>query len=678
MKTKTILLVLMLGACAWRCSAQATLDSSGDGLLSGTYYMRQVFYYYVPGQTNDLGETINVQGTIFFTGTGIYTFSGSILDSAVSSTKAELFTTNGTYVIAASGEGYISGVDQEFANDRISGLVSHGVFIGSSTSNAEGYNDLFIAAPLGSTATNATLSGTYAVAYMDPTFLPSATAQPGGDAMFTMTADGQGNIGAVNVTSYLGNSATAGSQSLSGVTYAFTNGAAQVKFGGTRNSTTLVAGTELLYISPDGNFIFGGSYTGWDMFIGVRAATSAPTNYAGLYYQAGLDLDAAASNSGFSPFDSYYGSFQALSSGKIIGHQRLSSVSPTNFGSLSSLLIYGGSSDFTYYDTYTVNSDGSSDDSDFAQHYVSSADGTIRVGYGIGPYLSINVAFQAPSFSGSGTYLSPVGVVNAATSAPFTAQIAPGEFVTLYGTGLAPTTDSASVPFPDKLDGVQVFVNGAAAPVYYVSPTQISFVVPFLTTPNSVAQIQVDNNGTESNLVSQFTGMSSAGVFTNNPVGGLGYAAALHPNESVISESSPAQIGETVAVYLAGMGVVSLPVSDGVAAPSDPLSITTATPLVFLLDTAGHYVQATPLTYSGLAPGFAGLYQINFAVPSGLVSGNALLETIGQDSDTFQAVLPITTTTSSAVPAADAPVVNQRPSHIHAAPSQLGRAADAQ
>jgi uncharacterized protein (TIGR03437 family) len=300
------------------------------------------------------------------------------------------------------------------------------------------------------------------------------------------------------------------------------------------------------------------------------------------------------------------------------------------------------------------------------------------VGYGIGPYLSINVAFQAPSFSGSGTYLSPVGVVNAATSAPFTAQIAPGEFVTLYGTGLAPTTDSASVPFPDKLDGVQVFVNGAAAPVYYVSPTQISFVVPFLTTPNSVAQIQVDNNGTESNLVSQFTGMSSAGVFTNNPVGGLGYAAALHPNESVISESSPAQIGETVAVYLAGMGVVSLPVSDGVAAPSDPLSITTATPLVFLLDTAGHYVQATPLTYSGLAPGFAGLYQINFAVPSGLVSGNALLETIGQDSDTFQAVLPITTTTSSAVPAADAPVVNQRPSHIHAAPSQLGRAADAQ
>ena len=66
------------------------------------------------------------------------------------------------------------------------------------------------------------------------------------------------------------------------------NGAAQLKFGGKPNTTTLVAGTQLLYISPDGNFIFGGSYEGYDMFAGVRAATSPPSNYDGLYYQAGL------------------------------------------------------------------------------------------------------------------------------------------------------------------------------------------------------------------------------------------------------------------------------------------------------------------------------------------------------------------------------------------------------
>ncbi len=165
------------------------------------------------------------------------------------------------------------------------------------------------------------------------------------------------------------------------------------------------------------------------------------------------------------------------------------------YQSLSALLTYGGSSDFTYSDSYTLNSDGSSDDTAFAQHYVSSADGTIRIGYGIGPFLSINVAFQAPAFSGSGVYLSPVGVVNAASSAPFTAQVSPGEFLTLYGSGLAPTTATASLPFPTIFNGVQVLINQVAAPIYYVSPTQISMIVPYATKPNSVAQIQVANNG---------------------------------------------------------------------------------------------------------------------------------------------------------------------------------------
>jgi uncharacterized protein (TIGR03437 family) len=641
MKIKTTLLVLLLGACAWRSSAQ-TFDSSGDGMLNGAYYMRQVFYYYVPGQTNDLGETINIQGTITFNGSGAYSFNGSVLDSAVSSTKAELFTTIGTYVISASGQGYVSAIDQEFPNDRINGFVSHGVFIGSSTENAEGYNDLYIAAPISSSPpTNATLTGSYTVAYMDPTYLPTSSALPGGDALFTMTADGQGNIGAVNVTSYIGNTSTATTQSLSGVTYAFSNGAADIKFGGTRNATTLIAGSALLYISPDGNFIFGGSYDGWDMFVGVRAATSTPTNFTGLYYQAGFELDEAATNSGFSPFDSYYGAFQAFS-GNIIGHQRLSSVSPTNFQSLKSLLIYGGSDDFSYFDSYTLNSDGSSEDGDFAQHYVSSADGTVRIGYGVGPYLSLNVAFQAPPFSGSGVYLSPVGVVNAASSAPFTAQVAAGEFLTLYGSGLAPTTASASLPFPKLFNGVQVLINGLAAPISYVSPTQISIVVPYLISPNLVAQIYVNNNGSYSNVVTEYTGSTSVGVFTNNPVGGIGYAAALHPDESVISKSSPAQVGETVAVYLSGMGVVSQPVPDGQPAPSNPLSITTAQPEVFLLDTSGHYLQAS-VSFSGLAPGYAGLYQINFTVPKGLDSGNAYLEIIGPDSDTFEALLPLST-----------------------------------
>jgi uncharacterized protein (TIGR03437 family) len=630
MKLKSSLLLLFLAACAWQTSAQPTLDSSGDAMLNGTYYMRQVFYV-VTAANGGLVNNVNIHGNITFDGAGNYSFTGSVQDSTADPAMSSLVA-NGSYSISASGQGSISSVYRAFSIDPIVGLVSHGIFIGSTTETNEGFNDLFIAAPVGSQATNATLKGAYTLAYIDPTYP--------GDALLTLTADGQGNIGNVNVTSYTGASSTATTQSLGGVTYAFANGAAQVKFGGTRNSSTFIAGLELLYISPDGNFIFGGSATGYDMFVGVRAATSAPSNYQGLYYQAGLDLNESAAGSGTSPLDSYYGAFQAVS-GNIIGHQRFSTSSAIRYRSLSSLLVFGGASDFTYYDSYTLNSDGSSDDSAFGQHYLSSTDGTIRIGYGIGPSLGINVAFQGPAFSGSGVYLNPAGVVNAASSSPFTAQLAPGEFLTLYGSGLADTTASASLPFQNIFKGVQVFINQVAAPIYYVSPTQISVIVPYNTMVDSVAQIYVVNNGANSNLISAFTGSTSTGVFTE-PAGGLGTAAALHPDYSVISESSPAQIGETVAVYLTGMGIVIPRVADGAPAPTNQLVNTSATPLVYLLDSAGHYLQAT-VAFSGLAPGFAGLYQINFAIPSGLVSGNASLEIIGPDSDTFQASLPVTT-----------------------------------
>jgi uncharacterized protein (TIGR03437 family) len=644
MKIKPTLLVLFLGACAWQSSAQPAFDATGNGLLNGEYYMRQVLYL-VSGQ-GTLAETINVQGNITFTGDGTYTFTGSVLDSSVTySTQPLTFVTNGTYAISSSGEGYISPIYQIFPNDSIIGLVSQGIFIGSTPGITNGANGLFIAAPVGAlgattpVATNSTLKGAYTVAYMDPSFLPSASALAGGEGFFNMTADGQGNIGNINATTYSGASATANAQAMTGVTYSFTNGAAQVAFGGKAGGSALIAGTQLLYISPNGNFIFGGSYNGYGIFVGVRAATSPPSNYDGLYYQAGLVVDESTASSDFSLFNSYYGSFQALS-GKIIGHQTLSSVSLMNYRNLSSFLVYGGSNDFTYNDTYVLNSDGSSDDTAFGQHYVSSTDGTIRIGYGIGPFLSLNVALQA-SFSGSGPYLNPTGVVNAASSAPFTAQVSPGEFLTLFGSGLAPTTDSASLPFPKTFHGVQVLINDVAAPIYYVSPGQINVVVPYGTLAGSVAYIQVNNNGSDSNVVTELTGLTSVGAFTNNPVGGIGYAAALHPDNSVISTSSPAQIGETVAVYLAGMGAVNLPVRDGTAAPSSPLSITTATPLIFILDSTGHYLQAK-IAFSGLAPGYAGLYQINFTIPSGLVTGDTYLEIIGPDSDSFEALLPVT------------------------------------
>ena len=160
MKTKINLLVaLLFGACAWQASAQPAFDSSGDGQLNGAYYMRQVFYF-IGDNSGDLGDATNIQGTITFSGSGTYTFSGSALDYASGSSTPTTFTSSGTYVISASGQGYISAINVGSVNtsispnDQVIGLVSHGIFIGSTTENGNGYNDLFIATPIGILSTS--------------------------------------------------------------------------------------------------------------------------------------------------------------------------------------------------------------------------------------------------------------------------------------------------------------------------------------------------------------------------------------------------------------------------------------------------------------------------------------------------------------------------------------------
>jgi uncharacterized protein (TIGR03437 family) len=635
MKTTTTLAVLFAGACALQCSAQS-FDSSGNGKLNGTYYFRQVLYF------QQTGDAASITGNITFDGAGGYTLSNAnLLDAASGSSTPVALTGSGTYSVAASGEGFLTAIDSaDFPNDQIVGLVSaKGIFIGSTTETQQGYNDLFIAAPVAANggATNATLSGSYQAAYFDWTYP--------GDALLTFSAS-NGNIGTVTATEYIDSNTSSNTQTLNGVTYNFTNGAAQINFGGS-NTNNLIGGTEILYTSPDGSFIFGGNYNGFDMFVGVQNSAGTPANYTTLYYEAGIDVDESSNDTGL---DSYYGSVNVLASGSNSQGADLIADERDN-----DQAFYGGSADYTYSDFYSLNTYQSSCNNagttcDSSYYYWSSNDGTTRIGYSPGPYLGINVAFQAPSFTPSGVYISPVGVQNAASSAPFTAFVSPGEFLTLYGSNLAPATASSGVPFPTNLSGVQVMINGIAAPIYLVSPDQIDVVVPYDTT-QAVAQIQVINNGTNSNMVTSFVGETSVGAFTNNPTGGIGIAAAERPDYSVVSESNPAQVGETVAVYLSGMGVVSPGVADGTGAPSSPLSYTDQSPDVYLTDTSGNSAQATA-SFSGLAPELAGVYQIDFAIPSGLDTGDTLLDIFsGADSETAESILPITNTTSSTVAA---------------------------
>lgn len=573
---KSSLLILFGAALARLASAQA-FDSSGNHLLNGGYYFREVAY------TSNVD--VALYGSITFDGNGNYSITGTTWDD--SSYENQSYSASGTYVISASGYGYLQSNGLLSAlgssNPVTHGLVSNGIFVASSTES--GINDLFIAAPIASQGTG-TLNGAYTLSYMDP--IGEITQGTPFDALLTMSSNGGGGIGTVNVTAY-SSSSTPTTQSISGVKYFVSSNAFVLEFP-SNSSNNFIQGNEYLYSSPDGSFVFGGSPNDIDMMVGVQNGSSG-SNFGGLYYQAGLQADLSQfASSGEYGLDTYYGSFEAnVANSVVVGHQRT--------------LYYGSTPEgFTYGDFSTPSSNGTYNDSFFDANYTGGDGGAIQIGYGVGPEIAIYVAVQAPSLSGSGVYLNPTGVVNSASSAPFTAGVSPGELITLTGTNIGPSSlqVAGNLPFPTSLGGVQVFVNNIAAPIYYVSSGQIAAIVPFEVASSSVAQIQVIYNQTPSNLVTEYINQTTPGVFTS-PAGGVGDAAALHQDYSLVSSSSPAQIGETVAVYVTGLGSVVGSIGDGAAGPASP-PLNTSNTITATVDGI-----AATVTFAGLAPDFASL-----------------------------------------------------------------------
>ena len=201
-----------------------------------------------------------------------------------------------------------------------------------------------------------------------------------------------------------------------------------------------------------------------------------------------------------------------------------------------------------------------------------------------------------------------------------------GTIMTLFGKDLAPvTTVAESFPLPTTLAGVQVLVSGVAAPLHFVSPEQINFQIPWNA---SLSGGVVVANGDERGLP-QFPSVQrepAPAIFTLSQSGGgqgaiviaaTGEVAA--PSGSVSgSAARPARPGEFVVIYCTGLGPVSNPPLSGAPAFTDRLSPTPSTPLVSIGS------RAAWVTFSGLVPGFVGLYQVNVQVPSDVSSGDAV------------------------------------------------------
>jgi uncharacterized protein (TIGR03437 family) len=627
-----------------------TQDTSGNGFLNGTFQFRHVAILNVDGN-NDPTEIAATYGTIKFNGGGTYTITGTTVDNTVSNGVPQPLNVSGTYAIGANGAGYVANplYPTDF-NTYIYGAEAQGIFTGSSTeSEQEGaiVNDIFIAIPVASTPpTNATFTTAYQTGLLDFTGAGPTAIK---NALFELTPNGQGKFGVITLNGQAANqSASSLTQSITGATYNFNgDGSATLTIplpSQISATNALFTGSKTTFESQDGNFILGWTAAGYDIFFGVKALTIPGTNSVsgGLYFTGGLQ-DLPGGNGGTF---SYYGGTSNFgdSNGDGIIHQRLNSPA-------------GLSEDYGTDDQIVLNADGTTGpDSAFGYEYIFGDAGNCQngtatfpcaaafVAIGTNGNFSLLVGLHVPVFTASGVYIYPTGVVNAASYQPITASLAPGELITLFGSGLSSATivTQGGQPFPTTLGGVTVSIDSIPCPIYYVSPTQLSVIVPYAVASNQtgLANIQV-TNGAQSNVVQMYLTDASPGSFSlettpalvtqsgEPSLDGIGYSATLHAaTGQLVTPTNPAQPGEYISVFLTGLGTVTPTITDGALGPSSTLSwsdVYNAGSLGVFFDDYynGSIANQGVIEFAGLAPGLAGLYQINVQVPtSGLGSGD--------------------------------------------------------
>ena len=202
--------------------------------------------------------------------------------------------------------------------------------------------------------------------------------------------------------------------------------------------------------------------------------------------------------------------------------------------------------------------------------------------------------------------------------------VSPGEIVIIGGTGIAPGVQGLVTAYnilgePQlSLAGVSVTFNGVTAPIFYVmtatgQPDQVAVQVPFETQPGT-ASVVINSAGGGSGTFTVQVAPYAPGIFETT-FGGQKFAVALRPDGSYISPSNPAHPGETIVIYVTGLGQTTPPTATGNAGvPGQSV----AAPLAIGVNNGG-----VPFTSANYALGMVGVYAIALQIPSDTQTGPA-------------------------------------------------------
>jgi uncharacterized protein (TIGR03437 family) len=240
---------------------------------------------------------------------------------------------------------------------------------------------------------------------------------------------------------------------------------------------------------------------------------------------------------------------------------------------------------------------------------------------------STTVPPQAVS-SGPPPSINDLGIVNNASFAAGSTPLAAGTIAAIFGTNLNDGSTELFSSFGSDgkllttLGGAQVMINGVPAPLFYSTPTQLGVQIPTELTGSSVT-VQVTVAGQTSNTQTISIDTAAPGIFSLSQ-NGSGQGAVLIANSDTFAAPSgsvsggnarPAAPGEFVTIFCTGLGQVIPALPTGVGAATNT---TVATPTVTIDGMAAN------VEFSGMAPGFVGLNQVNVQVPAGTRSSSSI------------------------------------------------------
>ncbi len=324
------------------------------------------------------------------------------------------------------------------AGDKVNARLSVEALIGSGTETTDNTFDMLVAIPSPTGA--AALTGPYWVVTLE---FPGGLVANARNTFFSMNSAGIGQLAAMSVYGHAAaiESGAPTTQQVTGATYTVpSTGAGTLSFGDRFNLPFAERRQECLFVGgrqhADWRIHRGGFARHYDRRKGNCESVTRPS-WNGTMWTSGLRYESAT---GDPAWDSNVGSLAAKTPGSTTIYQRLKALG-------------SGTTDFTAWNTYTVNTAGSLT---VELSQVGLGAGGTFVEAAIDPTdpggFEIDLGVPVTALSGSGVFLNPQGVANAASFAPAGNPIAPGEFIALFGTGLAKSTLSAVPPYSGYIE----------------------------------------------------------------------------------------------------------------------------------------------------------------------------------------------------------------------------------